>query len=106
MSFGPLAGHPFQVGTYALTTGAEKGVILYENKDTQDYKEFVFTRDELPLKEIEEVTESVWTHIGDKKLFDVLPECEMKEGYRYNGCPFRKQCLKIQTWEQAEEIAA
>jgi len=106
MSFGPLESHPFQVGTYVLTTGAEKGTILYENKDTQDFKEFVLTREELPIAEIKAITQMVWDYIHNQKLFDVLPDCEMKEGYKYNGCPFRKQCLKIKSWKQAEEMAA
>lgn len=105
MTFGPLGGHPFQVGTYVLTTGAEKGVLIYENKDTQDFKEFVLTRDDLPLDEIEVANDFLWQAIVSQKLQEPLDDCMAKTGYKYTGCPFRKDCLKIRTWEEAEEIA-
>lgn len=105
MTFGPLGGHPFQVGTYVLTTGAEKGVLIYENKDTQDWKEFVLTRDDLPLDEIEVANDFLWQSIAAKELQEPLDDCLAKTGYKYTGCPFRKDCLKIRTWEEAEEIA-
>lgn len=105
MTFGPLGGHPFQVGTYVLTTGAEQGVLIYENKDTQDFKEFVLTRDDLPLDEIEVINDGLWKKIAGKELIDPLDECEAKAGYRYAGCPFRAHCLKINSWQHAEEIA-
>lgn len=103
MSFGPLGGHPFQVGTYVLTTGAEKGVLIYENKDTQEWKEFVLYRDDLPLVEIEEANEILWNNIDHKQLYEPLDDCVAGEGYMYHGCPFRKECLKIKSWEHAEE---
>lgn len=105
MTFGPLAGHPFQVGTYVLTTDAEKGVLLYENKDTQDFKEFVLTRDELPLREIQEINDKLWDQIEQRELVEPLDDCLAKTGYKYTGCPFRKDCLKVRTWGEAEEIA-
>lgn len=105
MSFGPIEGHTFQVGTYVLVTGAERGVILYENKDTQDYKEFVYDRDELPLQEIKEIAFGVWEKLDAKELAEPLDECEAKTGYRYSGCPFRDNCLKMKSWQQAEEVA-
>lgn len=104
-TFGPLGGHPFQVGTYVLTTGAEQGVLIYENKDTQEFKEFVLTRDELPLDEIEIINEKLWERTVTKELFEPLDECEAGVGYKFAGCPFRTECLKIRTWEEAEEMA-
>ena len=105
MTFGPLGGHPFQVGTYVLTTGAEKGVLIYENKDTQDFKEFVLYRDDLPLDEIEVINDKLWEKVAGQELLDMLPECEIKTGYKYAGCPFRNVCPAMKSWKQAEEYA-
>ena len=105
MSFGPLDGHTYQVGTYVLTTGAEKGILIYENKDTQDFKEIVLHREELPLEEIERGAEDMWEHIVNEALYEPLSDCELKTGYRYSGCPFRKHCLQVRDWAHAEEIA-
>lgn len=105
MSFGALEGHAFQVGTYVLTTGAKQGVLLYENKDTQDYKEIVLERADLPLDEIEVIAEQLWKKTAGKELADMLPECRVKTGYKYAGCPFRKDCPVVKEWDQAESLA-
>ena len=105
MSFGPLGGHPFQVGTYVLTTGADQGVLIYENKDTQEWREFVLPREELPLQEITDANEKLWDQIDRGELVEPLDECMAGEGWRYNSCPFRKDCIKIKNWDHAEESA-
>lgn len=104
LSFGPLEGHLFQVGTYVLTTGREKGVLIYEDKDTQEFKEFVFPRAELPLIEIEFGAKLLWQRITAEQLVEPLDECLAKSG-KYLGCPFRDNCLKIRSWEEASDLA-
>lgn len=105
LSFGPLAGHEFQLGTYLLTTGREKGVFVYEDKDTQEYTEIVRTRDQLPLAEIAVNSAQLWSEIEEENLYEPLDDCMAKTGYRYNGCPFKDNCLKIRGWTEAEDIA-
>lgn len=105
MSFGPLQDHPFQVGTYVLVTDAPRGTIIYENKDTQEYKEIVLERDQLPLAEITEINEKLWEKIDREELAEPLLDCENKAGFKYNGCPFRKECLSIRNWKEAEDVA-
>jgi hypothetical protein len=104
-TFGPIEGHIYQIGTYTVTTGAEKATLIYENKDTQEFKEFVRTRDELPLVEIANGAEEMWLKNGNEELYEPLDKCWDKEGYQYAGCPFRNQCLKIRNWQEAKEIA-
>lgn len=105
-TFGPKQDHLFQVGTYLYATAKEKGVILYENKDTQDYKEIVVHLDEVLAREIKEISERVWDYISNEELPEPLTECEAKTGWRYNSCPFRGQCLTTRNWAHAEEQAS
>lgn len=104
-SFGPLPGHEYQGGTYALTTGADKVVFIYEDKDTQEYKEIVRRAEELPLQEIADHAADMWNWIRAKVLQPVLPDCWDGKGYQFTGCPFRDRCLKINSWEEAQSYA-
>ena len=104
MQFGPLGGHAEQVGTYVLTSGAERGIMLYENKDTQEFKEIVLEREDLPLAEIAQRAEQIWDSIANRKLAEPLPQV-YESKFPCATCPFRDVCPKIKNWDQAEEIA-
>lgn len=104
-SFGPQPGHKIQIATYVLTTGAQQASLIYEDKNTQEYKEFVFKDDELPLQEVADQAVEMWQRIEAEVLYEPLTECEAGVGYRFLGCPFRKQCLKIRNWKEAKELA-
>lgn len=102
LAFGPLPGHEVQLATYLLTSGREKGVFIYEDKDTQDYTEIVKTADELPLDEVAAGANMLWERIDNRVLVEPLEECLAKSG-KYNTCPFKKVCLPTMTWEEAED---
>jgi len=107
LSFGPKEMHLYQGATYALCTpSVEKVIFLYEDKDTQEFKEIVKTRDDLPLGEAALSAQVTWDLIDRKELAEPLDACMAGEGYQFNGCPFRKQCLKIRSWEEANDLAA
>jgi hypothetical protein len=100
-TFGPLVGHLFQMATYMLCTKRTKGVFIYECKDTQEYKEIVVNRDDLPMSEAERKAVALWDSIEKKVLYEPLDKCIDRQGYIYNSCPFRDRCLQIYTWEEA-----
>jgi hypothetical protein len=101
-AFGPLIPHLFQMATYMLCTSRDKGVFLYENKDTQEYTELVVTPDDLPMAEVRARADEVWDAISHKTLFEPLEKCIDREGWKYNSCPYRDRCLSIHTWEEAD----
>jgi hypothetical protein len=105
LSFGPKEQHMYQGATYALVTGREKVVFVYEDKDTQEYKEIVKSAAELPMAEAAMSAQITWDLIDRKELAEPLDQCCAGEGWMFNSCPFRKQCLKIQSWQEAEELA-
>jgi hypothetical protein len=104
MSFGPLDGHDQQLAVYLTATGKEKGILLYECKNTQEYKEIVLTADQLPMDKVQTKVVEMWMAIGARHLFEPLSEAYENQA-PCSGCQFKEVCLKIYTWDQAEEMA-
>ena len=104
LSFGPQHGHEYQLGTYLLTSGRNKGVFVYEDKNTQEYTEIVRDIEQLPLDEVAAGASEIWEKIDNQVLAEPLDECLAKSG-KYNTCPFRKVCLPIMEWEDADHAA-
>lgn len=98
-TFGPKVGHIMQVCSYLLATDREKGVIIYEDKNTQEYSEHIVELDEDLIMNVTIRNEWLWQLTGKQELIEPLDKCMAGEGYQYNGCPFRDRCLKIKTWE-------
>lgn len=103
-SFGPLAGHEFQLATYVLTSDAEKGVFIYEDKNTQEFKEIVKYADELPLVEVAEESAKLWDANDARVLIEPLESCMAGER-PYNSCQFKNVCMALKSWEEAENVA-
>lgn len=104
MQFGSLFGHEEQLATYMLLTDSEKGALLYENKDTQEYCEIVKRREELPTGKIEHDAEWLWDMTDKKKLFEPL-DAVFDNKQPCSTCPFKSQCPEMRTWSQAVETA-
>lgn len=101
MTFGPLIPHLYQMATYMLCSGEEKGVFIYENKDTQEYTEIVVDPDDLPMSEMLMKAEQMWQSTQAEKLSEPLSDCMDRKGWKYNSCPFRDRCLNVYDWDQA-----
>jgi len=100
-SFGPLHPHLFQMATYMLCSARDKGVFLYENKDTQEYTEIVVDPDDLPMTEVLIKAEKMWESTQRKVLSEPLSDCMDRKGWKYNSCPFRDRCLFVYDWAEA-----
>jgi hypothetical protein len=100
-SFGPLHPHLFQMATYMLCSAKDKGVFLYENKDTQEYTEIVVDPEDLPMTEVLIKAEKMWESTQRKVLSEPLSDCMDKKGWKYASCPFRDRCLFVYDWAEA-----
>jgi len=100
VTFGPLIPHLFQMATYMMCSGIDKGVFIYENKDNQEYKEIVVTPNDVDFEETRIRAEWMWGSTVTKKLHEPLGKCIDREGWEYNSCPFRDRCLSITSWEE------
>ena len=101
-TFGPLIPHLYQMATYMLCSGEEKGVFIYENKDTQEYTEIVVDPDDLPMTEMLMKAETMWKATQAEVLSEPLSDCMDKKGWKYNSCPFRDRCLFVYDWDEAK----
>ena len=102
-TFGPKEDHLAQVGTYVAATGAHQAVLIYEDKNTQEYREFVVKGEDLPIAAIAERSRTIWDMTRAEQLAEPLEKCIDREGYRYNSCPFRNKCLETRDWDHARE---
>jgi hypothetical protein len=92
--------HKRQVARYFLMSGLDMFVTVYENKDTQEWFEWV----EVPNKkymdeqaaELDELVEAVKT----KQLHDMLPQCKIRRG-EFEDCPWGTShgpCIRAGNW--------
>jgi len=98
VTFGPPKEHLVQMSAYLICSNRNKGVFIYENKDTQEYTEIVYERSELPVVDVLSLSRSVQTMIADQELEEPLNDCIDKKGWRYGSCPYRDRCLSIKKW--------
>jgi hypothetical protein len=97
-TFGPLVPHLFQMATYMLCTGRERGVFIYECKDNQEYKEIPVGLEDVPLDEAKQRAHGMWESVQAQRLDEPLEKCIDRTGYLYKSCPFRDRCLTIHGW--------
>lgn len=96
---GPKYEHLLQIHAYMIGSGLDLWSLIYENKDTNEWKEFVVEQDdEITGKVIHELNE-LTTSLLYEVLPDPLDECIEKRG-RYRSCAYRHKCLKIQDFEE------
>jgi hypothetical protein len=100
-TFGPQKKHLLQGASYLLASERERVIFVYENKNNQEYREYVRTRAELPMEEAEVRAENIHTANALQQLEEPLKPCERREGFDYNYCPFRHICLETKDWDDA-----
>jgi hypothetical protein len=95
--FGPKASHVRQVTAYMLATGVRTARFIYENKNTNATREFLYEFDE----GIAASVQAEWEELNDlaarRQLAPMIPACREKKGFDYNYCPFKNVCEKS-TW--------
>jgi len=70
---GPLIEHIYQAYVYMHMTGIPRALILYENKNTQEIKEFIVTRDEKLMIEVLNKIKSVIKYVTEYETTRALP---------------------------------
>lgn len=78
----PDANYIQQVHLYMFVTKVPRAIILYENKDTQDIKEFVIEQDDALLEKILAKIRSIQKYVVDYINNKKLPE-KCSRGYCY-----------------------
>lgn len=95
---GPLEKHLYQIHAYMMATNIRSWSLVYEEKDTQQWREWVvpfsqeiadFILDELMALNVSRET---------KTLPLIREDCAKGEGTTYKQCPYKNQCLEITSW--------
>lgn len=79
--------HLDQVHRYFLSSGLELFVIIYENKDTQEWTEWVITPNGLIIQGQNEELKRLNKWVDTQKLPPMLDECKKQTGKTFNDCP-------------------
>jgi hypothetical protein len=98
MTYGPKDAHVFQVDHYMHLTGMESFSVVYENKDTGDWREFRVDKDPERDAAVGRTLEDLNGYLEAKVLPSTLPACEVQEGMTYRSCAYRDTCLKAKGW--------
>lgn len=94
----PKSQHIRQVHSYMYLGGLEKFSVIYENKDSGEWREMRVERDPALIKEIDKEIGDLNESYEKRKLPQVLPDCQRQEGAVYRNCPFKDRCLGIKNW--------
>lgn len=94
MDYGPKKEHILQVHAYMVMTDITRFSIVYENKDTGEWREFgVKKDDEISRKVIDQIT-FLELALEKEELPEELEPCKSKEGSEFRYCQFSEICSK------------
>jgi CRISPR/Cas system-associated exonuclease Cas4 (RecB family) len=98
---GPKDNHKRQLHLYMYLTGIRAGMLLYENKNTQELKEFIIEYDEELAKEVVEQIIMVNKHVDENKL----PEKEYnRTDFECRYCPYKNICWPVKNEFSLDDV--
>ncbi len=89
----PDPAHLKQIQLYMHYFNINKGIILVENKDSQEMKEFIVTRDDRILNEIF-ISFGILKEMTQANTIPPKPNFNRDEKWRCDYCPYRKVCAQ------------
>lgn len=96
----PDADHIKQLQMYLYFFNIKKGILLYENKDNQDLKEFMIGYDENIVKK----SISFFNKLKENVEKSIIPEIPPDiEDWRCEYCPYINECEKIEEQKNSKE---
>jgi hypothetical protein len=84
--------HKRQIHGYMLATGLRKWSVIYEEKDTQEYKEFIYDYDEALAASVLDELAQLNHAVATRTLPVMQPDCIEKKNTTYKQCAYRDQC--------------
>ena len=74
-TFGVQEGHVYQVATYGYAADHHRAHVLYENKNTQEYREYIVDITDEVVDDLVKRTETIWGYLDSETLPPVLDAC-------------------------------
>lgn len=88
----PKPEHLLQTHGYMMATGIRTWSVVYEDKGTQDWKEYVVEYDDEIAQAVRSELEQINDHASARTLPPMLEPCTRGEGSTFRQCPFKDTC--------------
>lgn len=102
----PVTHHVMQMHRYMLAAQIDLGVLVYEHKSSQEWREFLIPVDQRVMSLVEEELEVLNEAVDAKVLPRIREDCAARKGQVYLSCPYRDVCLDVEEWEEAENLVS
>lgn len=99
--YGAQYKHKMQLHYMFKTTGRTAGSIIYEDKNSQDWREERVLYDEEIMADVDAELDALLGGWEAHSLPPMKPGCVKEEGAEYRNCPFRRICPILTTWNRA-----
>jgi hypothetical protein len=99
--------HLKQIHRYMLQGGFDLWVLLCEDKNSNDWKEWVIEPDDILMAEVEQELREMNRAIDRKKLHPMLTSCSKRMGPTWEGCPYTKSngvCESAGRWPLTKSL--
>ena len=94
MTYGVKQDHYKQVqGCMLLRPDIDRFSVIYENKNTGDWREFRVERDESFIEGLRLEIAALRESAEKGPLPAILSDCKQETGSTYRNCPFKEQCF-------------
>lgn len=102
--YGPKEIHLRQVDNYMFLGGLDHFSIVYENKDTGDWREFRVDRDDKRMEEAEKGFHELNGYLERKEMPRMLMDCEDGIGTQFRNCPYRDICPRTKGFPEGKPL--
>ena len=102
---GVMPAHKKQIQAYLLAAGLDKAIVVYEDKNRQEWCEFEVDQEQETINEVIEILESLNKAIDNNELPEVLNECKKGTGQTFNNCSYSHVCRESKTGGQAVKLS-
>jgi hypothetical protein len=99
--------HLNQIHRYFLVGGFDLFVVVYENKDNQEWTEWVVTPEPNRLKQQEEELQRLNQAVETETLPSMLQGCQKRTSQEWKQCPFagnKGVCVQAQSYLQVQQM--
>lgn len=100
----PMPHHIDQLIAYMKAKKVRRGIILYDCKDNQDYRSFLFTFDKQVWREVVEWCDSVISSMENRRLPAKHHDCHNGQ-FKYGRCAYKHLCFGKLESHEVEAIA-
>lgn len=95
---GPKPEHLLQAHSYMIATGIRQWSVMYEDKDTQQWTEFVVPYTEEIADAVMDELVVVNKAVDTRTLPAPLDACTRGEGTTFKQCPYKSDCVFLPKW--------